>query len=602
MGNKPDAEGAVSATQVARCLTTFDWLTSSGNTLHWVESLPEEDRAVVVSWDGANTTVGSDAVGNALHAYGGGPYVANELGTWVVCEDDGQIWHLESGRRCTDSPFQHGDLTFGDGLILCVRETATGDELIVLDPATCECYVAHRASFIASPKLTSGRLAWTQWSSDVMPWDSSELWVANYQSGGQLNASVRIAGGADESAVQPQWGPDNCLYFMSDRNGWWNLYRWCNGEVTAVAPIEAECAPAPWELGYRSYTFLPNGKIAMIAQTGSQHRLLVAGLDAAIQEVDTPYTSMKPYLATVGDRVALIGSSPLRQQEIALVAVDESDPVEVVRAEPSALTSRTNISVPETITFESGGVQVTALWYPATDQQNGDPAPLVVRPHPGPTHHAELRLDWEVQFFTSRGYSVADVNYRGSTGYGRSFRKALDGHWGVLDVEDCRNAAKYLIQSGRARTGAVFISGASAGGYTALKAVCDKHSPFRLAVARSAIVNPKRWETTAPRFQRPHATQLSHNTANVEAEAVCRPVLLIHGQADAIAPIQDVVELAERLEKRRMLIELMTLPKVGHYLSAPHALIAALEAELGAYQSFLSEAGQNYQDLEPKAR
>jgi dipeptidyl aminopeptidase/acylaminoacyl peptidase len=203
---------------------------------------------------------------------------------------------------------------------------------------------------------------------------------------------------------------------------------------------------------------------------------------------------------------------------------------------------------------------------------------------------SELRLDGEVEFFTSRGFAVADVDYRGSTGYGRRFRTALNGRWGVADVEDCVAVARSLVAAGRARADAVFISGASAGGYTALRAVSRRDTPFALAVARSAIVSPNRWTVTAPRFQRAHAATLAHAAADVEPDRVCRPVVLIHGHDDPVAPVTDVADLAANLDERRLLRAFMDLPGVSHSLSTPAASIAALHCELAAYEEHLNTA------------
>jgi len=417
-----------------------------------------------------------------------------------------------------------------------------------------------------------------------MPWDSSEVWVADYAPGGGVGAAVRVAGGPDESAVQPQWAEDGSLYFLSDRTGWWNLYRWRDGRTEAVAPMEAECATAPWESGYANYVALPYGRIGMIVQRGPEHRLVVVERDRRNTSIELPYTSIKPFLAAAGDRIALVGASPTRAQEIALVATDGSGRVAVIRQGHGEAIA---VSVPEVMRVRSGDAEVTALFYPPVG--GARPAPLIVRPHAGPTYHSDLRLDGEVQFFTSRGFAVVDVDYRGSTGYGRAFRKALDGHWGRFDVEDCRNVAVHLLATGRALPGAVFISGASAGGYTALRTVCED-GPFCLAVARSAIVDPQRWTTTAPRFQRPHAAVLAHDGARVLPGRVRRPVLLIHGDRDEVAPIGDVTGLATALDERKLLAGMLTLEGVGHYVSAPAVLAVALEAELDAYRAVLREA------------
>jgi len=585
------ARSAPTADQVARAGTSYDWLTSAGGVLHWVESSPEVGRAVVASWDPSSGAAGvrisglpEAGVGSSLHAYGGMPYaVLPALGVAVVNGSTGQI---AGDVAVTGTAHTYGDLAWFGGELLCVREDDGGDELVAIDLTTGGLRVVLATDgFLASPRAANSRLAWVQWGAGVMPWDSSEVWAADRVPGGGIGVAVRVAGGPEESAVQPQWAEDGSLYFLSDRTGWWNLYRWRDGRTEAVAPMAAECATAPWESGYANYVLLPSGRIGMIVQRGPEHELVVVERDGRIASVETPYTSIKPFLAAVGDRIALIGASPTRASEIALIATDDSVQVEVIRYGRGDLVAG---SVPEMMWIRSGPAEVTALFYPPAGDVR--PAPLIVRAHSGPTYHSDLRLDAEVQFFTSRGFAVVDVDYRGSTGYGRAFRKALDGSWGRFDVEDCRNVARHLVAVGRAMPEAVFISGASAGGFTALWAACED-GPFCLAVARSAIVDPQRWTTTAPRFQRPHAAILAHDGARVAPERVLRPVLLIHGDRDDVAPIGDVTQLAAALQERKLLAGMLTLDGVGHYLSAPAALAAALDAELDAYLAVLKEVG-----------
>lgn len=582
---------APTAVQVAQAGTSYDWLASADGLLHWVESSPATGCAVVMSWhpswgsDTRSSGLADASVGSSLHTYGGTPYAAlPPAGMAMVNASTGQI----TGEvTLTGTAHCYGDLVESGGELLCVRED-NYDELVAIGVTTSTPRVLRATNgLLASPRPSARRLAWVQWGKDVMPWDSCEVWVADYEAGGQIGAPMRVAGGPEESAVQPQWGEHGALYFLSDRTGWWNLYRWRDGRTEAVAPMGAECAAAPWESGYANYVLLPGGRIGMTVQRGPLHRLVVVEPGGGVTPVELPYTFVKPYLAALGDRIALIGASPTRSQEIALVATDGSNRVEVVRPGSGPIDERMDLSVPEVIRVSSGGAEVTVLFYPPVGEVG--PAPLIVRPHAGPTYNSDLRLDFEVQFFTARGFAVADVDYRGSTGYGRAFRKALDGNWGRFDVEDCRNAALHLLATGRAIPGAVFISGASAGGYTALQAVCED-GPFSLAVARSAIVDPRRWGTTAPRFQRPHAAILAHDCAKVAPERVQRAVLLIHGDRDDIAPVDDVTELAAALDDRKLLIGMLKLDGVGHYLSGPAALAAALDAELDAYRAVFKEA------------
>ena len=574
------------AEQVAEAGISCDWLTAVDGVLRWVESSPELGRTAVMGWHGAPAPavrlVGPEGigVGSALHAYGGRPYAVLPSGVAMVDAATGQI--LGEAVR-TRSAHVYGDLAFAAGELLCVREDLGGDGLVGIAASSAALRVLRSTDgFIASPRTGAGLLAWVEWGREVMPWDSCEVWVADYSPGRGLGEAVRIAGGPGESAFQPTWADDGSLYFMSDRSGWWNLYRWSAGYVEPVAPMQAECAAAPWESGYANYVLLPGGRIGMTVQRGPDHGLVVVEPGGAVRTVEVPYTFIKPFLAADGDRIALIGASPTRSQEIGLVATDGSHRLEVIRPGTRAADERSPVTTPEVMRVGSSGAELTVLFFPAAASHG--PTPLIVRAHPGPTYGVDYRLDWEVQFFTARGFAVADVDYRGSTGYGREFRKALDGRWGTVDVQDCRNTALHLITTGRARPGAVFISGASAGGYTALRAACED-GPFVLAVARSAIVDPNRWTATAPRFQRPHAAILTHHNAKVRPEQIRRPVLLIHGDCDEIAPINDVIDLDAELANA----QLLRLEGVGHYLSGA-ALAAALDAELDAYLRVLGDS------------
>ncbi|UFN96791.1 prolyl oligopeptidase family serine peptidase [Micromonospora aurantiaca] len=405
---------------------------------------------------------------------------------------------------------------------------------------------------------------------------------------------MKLAGGPEESAVEPQWGPDGALYFVSDRSGWWNLYRWNGLEVKAVASIAGECAAEPWELGYASYGFLDDGRIVLVVQEGPRHRLIVIEPDGTVCPVDLPYTSIKPYLASRGTTVALIGSSPTVAPQVALVDLAEADPQVKVLARPEhAALDRARVSTPTELRVRvASGREVLALVYPPTGSAADWRAPVIVRAHPGPTASCLLRLDWQAQFFTSRGFAVVDVDYLGSTGYGRAFRESLYGRWGLDDVGDCSAVAVHLLSTGRAVPGQVFIRGASAGGYTALHAVAQD-GPFAAATVVSAIVDPDRWAQTVPRFQRAHAMRLRGGAGRVRAAAVQRPVLLIHGTADEVAVVEDVRELADELTSLGMAPEVLLFADVGHYVASSRRAGAALEAELGHYRSVMADAADD---------
>ncbi|MCO1597659.1 prolyl oligopeptidase family serine peptidase [Micromonospora sp. RHAY321] len=595
-----DRIAEVSVDDAVRASVSYDQLRTGDDGLYWLETRPAADGGTTVTrWrpgEGKRdiSPKGFD-VASGVHAYGGGSFAVAEGTLWCV-DGDG----LYRSRRHGDelelvSHGSLGDLTIGDGELLAVRESEQGDQLVAVsltgDPQM-RTLVSSRG-FLGAPRPGPGSLAWTAWSEYDMPWDACEVWAAAYSPHGAVEDPVRLAGGPDESAVEPRWGPDGALYFVSDRNGWWNLYRWNGLKVEAVAPIAGECAAESWELGYASYGFLDDGRIVVAVQEGPRHRLVIIDPEGPVRQVDLPYTSIKPYLAVQGTTVALIGSSPTAAPQVALIDLADADPqVEVLARSEHAGLDGARVSAPTELRVPvANGREVLALVYPPTAAAADWLAPVIVRAHPGPTASCLLRLDWQAQFFTSRGFAVVDVDYLGSTGYGRVFRESLYGRWGLDDVDDCAAVAVHLLSTGRAVPGQVFIRGASAGGYTALHAVAQD-GPFAAATAVSAIVDPDRWAQTVPRFQRAHAMRLRRGAGPVRAATVQRPVLLIHGTADEVAVVEDVRELADELMSLGMAPEVLVFPDVGHYVASSRQAGAALEAELAHYRSVMAANDQ----------
>ncbi|WP_433532337.1 prolyl oligopeptidase family serine peptidase [Micromonospora sp. CA-263727] len=593
-----DDIAVVSVADAVRASVSYDQLRALNGSLYWLETRPDAGGvATLTRWRRDEGTRDVSPVGfdvtNDVHAYGGGSFVIADGTLW--CVGAGGLYRT---RRHGDelelvSPVSMGDLTAGDGELLAVRETERGDELVAM-PLTGtprqRTLIASRG-FLSAPRPGPGLLAWSAWSERDMPWDACELWVAPYSSQGHIESPSKVAGGRGESAVEPRWGPDGALYFVSDRDGWWNLFRWDGHEVEAVAPIAGECAAEPWELGYTSYDFLGDDRIVMAVQEGPRHRLVVIDPRGAVRPVDLPYTSIKPYLATQGTTVALIGSSPTAAPQVALVHLAHDNPrVEVLAKSEHAELSGARVSTPTELRVQvAGGREVLALMYPPTDSTADWRAPVIVRAHPGPTASCLLRLDWQAQFFTSRGFAVVDVDYLGSTGYGRAFRESLYGRWGLDDVDDCTAVATHLLAAGQAIPGQIFIRGASAGGHTALHAV-SRNGPFAAATAVSAIVDPDRWAETVPRFQRAHAMRLRGGAGRVQATALQRPVLFIHGTADNVAVVEDVRRLTDQLAARDVTHRLLLLSGVGHYVATSAAAGTALEAELAHYRTVVMAA------------
>lgn len=600
--------------------TGYDELTSNGDRLFWLES--GTSGTSVRCWrpgqPAYRISPHSLSVGSDIHAYGGGAFTASTDAVWWISASDNNIYRtsLPPAERSTapttldappdrmpnamrvqqsglgapaDGPY--GDLRVCGRDVLCVQETPDGDLLLAIDDHGERRILARTSGFFAAPTPTTGRLAWLRWGTDQMPWDASQLLVADYQPGRPCTNMTVVAGGPQESVAQPQWAPDGSLTFISDRSGWWNLYRWDGKTVHSIAPIDADHAPAPWELGYRSYTYLPDGGIATIIHTGLRHRLDIITPDGRRRTVDQPYTFIKPYLATYRDQIAMIAATPFTPPALCLVNSDgATTPInEPVTVTSATITSATSGPVaPQPLTADAVGFWLYPPNGPAADGSVGDgPVPIIVRAHPGPTDTVNARLDPHIEYFTNRGYAVADVNYRGSTGYGRAFWQSLYGRWGLDDVDDCAAVADYLIAHQIGRPGAIFITGSSAGGYTALKAA-QKNRPFSAAVARSPVLNPKTWSAAVPRFQRSHAAALISAAGPVRADELAVPVLLIHGAHDPVAPASVTIDLAADLQARGAAVELLLLDTASHTLSAPELAAAAYAAEHQLYARILS--------------
>jgi dipeptidyl aminopeptidase/acylaminoacyl peptidase len=463
--------------------------------------------------------------------------------------------------------------------------------------------VASGHDFYAAPRPSPDgrRLAWLTWDRPCMPWDGADLWVADLGPEGRLGPARHLAGGRQESVVQPEWSPEGVLHFVSDRSGWWNLYRERLGQAESLLPMAAEFADAPWELDYSSYAFLADGYIAGRYRQHGRDRLgLLDPESGRLTDLPIPYTSLKPYLRAVGDRLAFIGASPTTSSGVATLHVPTGRLDVLAGAEVSLDAAR--VSMPQPIQFPSrDGQRAHALYYPPTHPEVTGPAdarpPLLVQAHPGPTADAKARLDLRIQFFTSRGFAVVDVNYAGSTGYGRGYRERLTGQWGVLDVADCLDAARSLIQAGEVDGRRLVISGESAGGFTALCTLTSENH-FAAGASRFGIADLETFRQHAPKFQAHELDRLVGPYPEAAAtyrarsplhtvDRIARPVLLVHGLEDTVVPPIQAQVMAEALERRGVRHVLLAIPGEGHGFRRPESIQRALEVELSFYVAAL---------------
>lgn len=420
---------------------------------------------------------------------GGGAYFVAEGIVYFSNFADQRIYRQKVGEQ--PQPLTpEGDYRYADAILdrphhrlICVREDHTGEgepqnTIVSIDLDTGECQVLVSGDdFYASPRLSpeGSQLCWLSWNHPNLPWDGTELFMASLQADGSLNKPQLVAGGVSESIFQPEWSPDGLLYFVSDRDNWWNLYRYRDGKIEPLCPKEAEFGLPLWVFGMATYTFASADEI-LCTYTEAGNWFL-ASLDVQtgqLQTIETPYSSISAPLVSQGKAIFTGGSAT---EPTAIVQLDlASGKVEVIRPSTRLKVEEGYLSIPQPIEFPTeNGLTAYGFFYPPTNQDfrapEGTKPPLLVKSHGGPTAATSSTFNLKIQYWTSRGFAVLDVNYGGSTGYGREYRQRLKERWGIVDVDDCANGAKYLAQQGLVDGDKLAIAGGSAGGYTTLAAL-----------------------------------------------------------------------------------------------------------------------------------
>ena len=430
-----------------------------------------------------------------------------------------------------------------------------------------------------------------------MPWDGTELWVADMGPDG-VSGETLVAGGPQESIYQPEWGQDGILHFVSDRTGWWNLYRAGDTGIEAILPMEAEFGPPQWILGTRSYTFLEDGRIACVFVSEGLQRLAFVDEPGRMEIADLPHTTFPgPFLSSSGGRLWFIGASPT--QAPAVVSLDLATGRTEVAGESLDLDLDPRfVSVARPIDFPTGdGARAHALFYPPTNPDHAGPQderpPLIVASHGGPTGRTVSVLNLDIQFFTSRGIGVVDVNYRGSTGYGREYRDALKGRWGLADVEDCVAAARYLVEAGEADGERLAIRGGSAGGYTTLVALTSR-SDFAAGASYYGVSDLAALATDTHKFESryldllvgpyPEAEDVYRDRSPIHhVDRLATPVIVFQGLEDAVVPPAQAEVIVEALRANGLPYAYLTFEGEQHGFRKAETIASCLEAELSFY-------------------
>ncbi len=585
--------------------------------VYWIESRAAEQGRLTLLRKRGDTVEellhAPFSVRSRVHEYGGGAFaVAN--GVVVFCNDsDQQLYRLDTQspsprpEPLTASPgMRFADLQI-DGRhdrVICVAERARGDQepqnlLVQVQLATgAVTELIAGADFYAFPRLDPDgrRLAYLCWNHPAMPWDSCELHVAELVNG-LPSTDVRITGGSAESIFQPSWSPDGVLYFVSDRNGFGNLYRVSDDDSSGcVCAMEAEFSTPLWVFGLSTYDWLDAGTLACVYQRdGFWHLGRLSTETGQLDSVATELTELGQVYAG-GGRAILVGGSP--GKEPALYRFD-GEQVELLHRPAGHRMSADTVSLPRPIDFPtSHGATAHALYYPPTSPSHAplpdEKPPLLVISHGGPTGATSTALNLAIQFWTSRGFGVLDVNYRGSTGYGRTYRKMLDGNWGVFDVEDCVAGARALAADGLVDGRRMAIRGSSAGGLTVLCALAF-HDAFSAGASYYGVCDLVALATDTHKFESryldaligpyPARADLYRARSPVyAADRISCPVIFFQGTEDRVVPPSQARAMVDALRARGLEAPLFLFPGEQHGFRRKDTVIAALTAELDFYR------------------
>ena len=618
----------IGADLVARATTYVHETRIDADAVWWLELRPEEGgRTVLVRSDPWSTPVDVTAEGfnvrTLVHEYGGGAYTIHGGAAYFSNFDDQRLYRQELGSTAvaiTPEPPEPRSLRYADMAvspdgrwIACVRERHEGEglptnEIVVLGTGASgdATVVDPSADFCSFPRWSpdGGRLAWTRWHMPWMPWDETEIVVATFADG-VVGPIEHVAGGARESISEPGWSPAGQLHFISDATGWWNLYRVeDDGTPTNLTPAHAEFSVPQWEFGYSSYDFLDDGRAVCAYRSDGVHHL--AMLDPTTRElldVDVPFTVFDPpYVRAEGSRIAFLAGNATASEEVVLLDFT-SRSVDVLRPADDVGVDADHVSVPEPISFPSvDGRTAYAYHYrprnPRFEAPDGELPPLVVHAHGGPTSETTPALHWYVQYFTSRGFAFVDVNYGGSSGYGRAFRERLYGQWGVIDVEDCIAAARFLAESERADGARCVVTGGSAGGYIVLAALAFHPEAFAGGTSYFGVADLEPFATFTHKFELkytdllvgpwPDEAELWRERSPVHsADEIRRPVLLLQGLEDAVVPPSQAEIMVEALERNEVPYAYIAFEGEQHGFRKAESIIRSQEAELGFYGRIL---------------
>ena len=608
----------ISASVVAAGASPLSQLAQDGADTYWLEGRASEGgRNTLLRQRGAMVSEITPAPFNVrtrVHEYGGGACLI----------ENGTIWFSNFADNClyvTDAAGEQaapraltaaGTRRYADFvrdsqrarlLAVCEDHSAgaahpVNSLVAVADDGSVSTLVAG-SDFYAAPRLSpdGSALAWLSWNHPRMPWQGTELWLADVNADGSLSNTRLIAGGTEEAICQPEWSPANVLHFVSDSTGWWNLYRLVGDNVQSLCERAAEFAGPHWTFGGSMYGFRSAEEIVCtFIENGVSRLAQLSTASGRLQPIANPYEEIRE-LRVTGSVVALLGGAPTIALELARIDL-YTDMHEVLARSIAQLPPVDMLSVPESIAYPTSGGRIAhAFYYPPCNAHceplPGERPPLMVISHGGPTGMASNTLKLATQFWTSRGFALLDVNYGGSSGFGRAYRNALKGQWGVIDVDDCVAGARHLAARGLVDAERLVIRGGSAGGLTTLCALTF-HDVFKAGASYYGVSDLKGLDADSHKFESHYNEYLIAPAPESEvlyllrspinhADELQRPVIFFQGLDDKVVPPQQSEVMVTALRENGVPVAYMTLEGEGHGFRKADSIVRTLEAELYFY-------------------
>ena len=605
----------ISAAIVAAGATPLSQVVLDGADAYWLAGRASEGgRTTLLRQRGQDVREMTPAPFNVrtrVHEYGGGALLVADGTVYFSHFADNRLYMAADGFEpvalSTGTTARYADFVLDRQRqrLVSVREDHAGaghplNTVCAIGFDGAETVLVEGSDFYAAPRLSpsGSQLAWLSWNHPNMPWQGTELWVAEVDADGALAGARLVAGGVDESVCQPEWSPGGVLHFVSDRSGWWNLYRLAGAAPQALCARAAEFGVPHWSFGGAMYGFRSEQEIVCTyIENGVSRLAQLSVASGTLAPIDNPYQEIRD-LRVAGSVIALLGGAPTIPLELARIDLYTGHH-EVLARSITGLPDAFDLSVPESITYPSSGNRLAhAFYYPpcnaAFEAAPGAKPPLMVISHGGPTSMATNTLKLATQFWTSRGFAVLDVNYGGSSGFGRAYRDALKGQWGVIDVDDCVAGARHLSERGLVDAQQLVIRGGSAGGLTTLCALTF-HDVFKAGASYYGVSDLKGLDDDSHKFESHYNDYLIAPKADSEplyrqrspihhAAKLTRPMIFFQGEDDKVVPPQQSRVMVAALRAAGVPVAYMTLEGEGHGFRKADSIVRTLEAELVFYR------------------